>query len=713
MATITAPLPHRSRFTEWFPEFLKQELAPYPGRGAVVARMVIAATLTMIVIVTFRIPGGAIGTLVAFILSRENLASTAKSALYVMMAFAIGALFVPIGARMFASVPITHFIWEAVSLFIAFFLLRTLTNFALATGLSLVITNVLAIWYLPGPAERNVQLTLWQVLAALIGSMITFSVEAVFHAFSKRDELVDGITDRLETIEMLMVCYSDGRTVDPAIQRKLTQYAIVGLGGLRRYIARANFEPLRRMRMSTLVSLTGRSIDFTAALVSTYPSVAPALQERTRLLAQQIAEVRQAIATKTSLPAWEHETNPSPGTPLLSELESMVALMPAVFASENSIDPRLELLDSGPVSNPLFVPDAFSNPDHLRFVLGGTLAAMLCYILYVGLAWPGISTAVTTCVLTALSNVGASRQKQVLRIVGALLGGFVFGLGSQIFILPNIDSITGFTVLFAVVSAVAAWVATSSARLSYAGLQIVVAFYLINLSEFTIQLSLKVARDRAIGVLLGISMMWLVFERFYPRPAADQMVRIFVRNLRLMATLISATQIGAGTQAIVQIRRQRDLVYRYFGEVNAQADAVPFETGPLRAGHMAARDRIRRWQTTLRTFYLMEVPLIQFRLFGNPAGMTSAFQGIEKRFLEDCSAALNHIADRLESQLDGTSYQHAGHQSLKQLLDELEAAYPGGLSSQEDGLLRLTRAITPLIDELEAEAMAEPLFATS
>ena len=38
------------RFTTWFPDFLRKELAPYPGRRAVVARMVIAATITTILI---------------------------------------------------------------------------------------------------------------------------------------------------------------------------------------------------------------------------------------------------------------------------------------------------------------------------------------------------------------------------------------------------------------------------------------------------------------------------------------------------------------------------------------------------------------------------------------------------------------------------------------------------------------------------------------
>ena len=209
--------------------------------------------------------------------------------------------------------------------------------------------------------------------------------------------------------------------------------------------------------------------------------------------------------------------------------------LPFAFAKRIiEIDPRLEILDNPPSVNPIFSSRTLFPTliPRVSFAFSGTLAAMMCYILYVSLDWPGISTSVTTCVFTALSNVGTSRQKQVLRLAGATLGGFVFGLGAQIFVLPNIDSVTGFAVLFAVVTAIAAWVATASTRLSYAGLQIALAFYLINLSEFTIPTSLTLGRDRAIGVLVGISMMWLIFERLYPRPAGDEMVRIFIRNLR-------------------------------------------------------------------------------------------------------------------------------------------------------------------------------------
>ena len=711
MAT-TVSLPHAERFTTWFPDFLRKELAPYPGRGAIVARMVIAATITAILVIVFRIPGGAIGALSAFLLSRESLLSTAQSTLYLGSAFLIGGLFIPIGSRLFASVPITHFLWEGASLFILFFLLKTLTNYVIAINLGAVATSIFSIWYLTGPGEKNVELSLWQVLAALIGAVVTLVVEIVFHAVYRSDEVLDGVDSRLKSIEELMQDYAGNRRPSQETAAILSQYAVVGAGALRRQLLSRDVDPIERMRVSALVSLTGRSIDFAAALSTTLSNPTPAEQQRAAQLARHIAEIRQGLQTRKLPPSQSEKQTGSAGTPLFTELETLIALMPSVFASESSIDPRLEVLEAAPSSSRIFVDDAFSNPEHLRFVLGGTFAAMACYVLYVSLDWPGISTSVTTCVFTALSSVGTSRQKQVLRIAGAILGGFVFGIGAQMFILPNLDSITGFVMLFSSVTAIAAWISTSSSRLSYAGLQIALAFYLINLSEFRFQTSLTVARDRAIGVLLGTFMMWLVFERFYSRPAGDEMVRIFTENLRLLAELTQASPAGTDTAAIVKVRKQRDQVYRYFGDVNAQADAVPFETGPKRIGDMAARDRIRRWQSLLRTFYLLEAPLIQFRLFGDVEQKSRPFARLHVTFREEIRQALNYMAESLENQLKGNPYDRSARPSLRAQLQASETDVQSTFSEREEALMRMLHTIASLLDRMQDEVALEPLYAT-
>ncbi len=713
MATASVRIPHAERFTVWFPDFLRKELAPYPGRGAIVARTTIAATITMMLIVTFRIPGGAIGALTAFTLAREDLAATGRSALALVSAFALAGLFIPIGARFFAAEPLTHFLWEGASLLVSFFLLKTLTNYAVAIGLCLVTTNILSIWYLPGPVERNITLTLWQIAAAAIGAMVTFGVEVVFHAVSQRDEVLDGMETRLDLLQKRLECYSTGAAPAAETDRLLARFAIVGVGGMRRHLARGSYEPLQRMRLSTLVSLIGRSIDFAAALSSSTPVLPAGLRPRAELLARHIADIRHCLKTRGEPCESDFEPEPCQTMPLLFELESMVSLMPTVFSSRNAIDPRLEVLDTPASSSRIFVQDAFSNPEHIRYVLGGTLAAMLCYVFYVVLAWPGISTSVTTCVLTALTNVGSSRQKQVLRLAGAMVGGFVFGLGAQIFILPSLDSVAGFAVLFAAVTAIAAWIGTSSARLSYAGVQMALAFYLIHLSEFSIQTSLTLGRDRTIGVLFGTSMMWLVFERFYPRTAADEMIRIFVRNVRLMADLMCDAPANADTAAVLKIRRQREQIYRNFGAVNAQSDAVPFETGTKRAGDMAARDRIRRWQASLRTFYLLEVPLLQFRVLGAESEKSESFTQIAEVFRNACAQSLRHMAANLESQLNGQGRSGERDPSLKELLQRLRKEHPADVSVREKALLEMAQTIASLLDRMLDEVADEPLYAAS
>jgi multidrug resistance protein MdtO len=243
-------------------------------------------------------------------------------------------------------------------------------------------------------------------------------------------------------------------------------------------------------------------------------------------------------------------------------------------------------------------------------------------------------------------------------------------------------------------------------------LQIALAFYLINLSEFSIQTSLALGRDRAIGVLLGISMMWLIFERFYPRPAADEMIRIFILNLRLMAELITISPSGTDTADIVKLRRQRDQVYRYFGDVNAQADAVPFETGPGRAADMAARDRIRRWQSSLRTFYLLDTPLIQFRVFGDISQKSKYFARMDDVIREGCSRSFKHMAESLENQLNKRPYDHYVPRSLVTLLEASQADEQAPLSEREEALLRMLHTIASLVDRMEREVNSEALYAT-
>jgi multidrug resistance protein MdtO len=259
-----------------------------------------------------------------------------------------------------------------------------------------------------------------------------------------------------------------------------------------------------------------------------------------------------------------------------------------------------------------FASDAFSNPAHVRFALRGTLASMAGYILYTAIDWPGLSTSIATCIITALSTIGSSRQKQFLRLGGAIIGGFIFGMGAQVFVLPYLDSIAGFTLLFMFVTAISSWIATASPRLSYLGVQLALAFYLVNLQEFTIQTSLAIARDRVCGVLLGLMSMWLIYDRLWVKNSLDEMQTVFARNVEMFAELAEQLLEKDQVKAIKRIRKLRDLLNAGFAAVTAQADAVLFEFGPSRQRALQIREDFRRWQPSIRTLLQVQIASAQY-----------------------------------------------------------------------------------------------------
>jgi multidrug resistance protein MdtO len=109
------------------------------------------------------------------------------------------------------------------------------------------------------------------------------------------------------------------------------------------------------------------------------------------------------------------------------------------------------------------------------------------------------------------------RQKQALRISGVCLGGLA-GLGAIVYLVPHMDTIVSLLLLIAPCTFLFAWVARSSPRLSYAGFQMALAFYIVLLPGFETSIDLTTIRDRFIGILVGITVMWMVFDHLWPSP---------------------------------------------------------------------------------------------------------------------------------------------------------------------------------------------------
>ena len=539
-----------------FREFLKEELAPYPGRAVLVTRMVICATLVMIITMTFRLPFGMHGAIFTLIISRESPRATLKHVRTTVIAFAFSAIYIFVGALFSLDDPTLRLLWIIGTLFIAFYAIRAITDYVAATGFGILIALTISLWDMHVPAELKVENTLWAFAQTSMACVITLLVELVFSGFRRGDDLKRSVAERM-----------------------------------------AN-----------------------------------------------------------------------------SKLKS----------------------DNSPVR--LFARDALSNSDHIKFGLKGCLAASLCYIIYTSLAWPGISTAVVTCILTALTTVGSSRQKQVLRVSGAIVGGVVVGIGAQVFILPYLDSIGGFTLLFIAVTIVAAWFATSSPRLSYFGVQLALAFFVINLQEFKMQTSLTVARDRVIGILLGLFMMWLVFDQLWSAPAVEEMKKSFISSLRLLGQLFSVPPSKDIRVVTEQTSLLREKINTNLDKLKVLGDAVLFEFGSSRQQDLALRGQIMQWHSEVRMLFLMETTWLKYRLqlpgFELPEGLREA----QLEFDDEFARTLESMADRFEGRRSTRKAEFEN--SFRRLERKIQTCYSKASSQQVTAQLQTFQSLCLRIGSL-------------
>jgi multidrug resistance protein MdtO len=279
-------------------------------------------------------------------------------------------------------------------------------------------------------------------------------------------------------------------------------------------------------------------------------------------------------------------------------------------------------------------------------------------------------------------------------------------MGAQVFILPYIDSIGAFAVLFAAVMVAAAWIATSSRRLSYFGVQVAVAFCLINLQEFKIQTSLAVARDRVAGILLGLLMMWLAFDRLWSSPAGVEMKRSFASVFRLLAQFARepvSTDIRVASERSYALR---ETINAQFDKVRSLADGVLFEFGSSRRQDLGLRDDIRRWQPQLRALFMMRIASWKYRLQLPGFEMPEAVRAFQQEYDDHSARVLENLASRIEGNLRPMSED--SREPLEQMLQECCLKEPGHMGEAHvPSLITLLRGIDGLTTSLAEEITME------
>lgn len=280
-----------------------------------------------------------------------------------------------------------------------------------------------------------------------------------------------------------------------------------------------------------------------------------------------VAAIREAIA---ALDAGEMPPRPPPVSTAASE-------------AEREIVAALDILAGAPEGTPVpapkppfFAPDALSNPDYQRFALKTTAAAVICYVIYAGLNWSGIHTAMITCYVAALGTTGETVHKLGLRILGCLIGA-AMGMAAVLFLMPQLESIGGLMALVFAGVLVGAWVSTGNERISYGGVQIALAFLLTVLQGFGPGTSLDSGWDRIVGILLGNLVVYLIFTQVWPvsvEGAVRAHLKAALGGLARLAALAPERRRGAVPDAA--------LVLLETSKADELLDLMPFEPPAIR-----------------------------------------------------------------------------------------------------------------------------------
>ncbi len=395
-------------------------------------------------------------------------------------------------------------------------------------------------------------------------------------------------------------------------------------------------------RKASLVALTGRLIDLSAGLLYSKTAVTEEEQARLVELSGRVDQIREFRGLSYS-EKHEHLPLKPAGAGFLQLLESTVQLAHDALQQPDLMQEYTDREHTPRVRT--LKPDAFTNPAHLTFALRGTVAALICYMAYHLFAWGGLNSSVATCMITALSTTGSSRQKQILRVAGAITGGLFIAIAAEVFLFPHMDSIAEFTLLFAAVTALSSWFASSSPRLSYFGLQVAFAFYIVQLRAFSPDLQLAPARDNVAGIILGLLVMWVVFDQLAPpRDSVLEMKRNLIVCIRSVVRYMQEREHTTRSEYLKRMRALRDSINERFNTVRSNADAVLFEFGRNRPSALKVRADVRAWQPEVRTLFLLQITLAHMRLREPTACLPAAVEHVQ----ESCVEVLNELANLLE-----------------------------------------------------------------
>jgi multidrug resistance protein MdtO len=588
-------------------EAIGDEFASYPGRMAGSLRDTLGIILALVITMTLRVPGIALGLAALLLLQRERPGITMRSALQMIGGVALACAVSLFWVQLTDGTEVARFLGVVLAIFLAAFGAATTNIPQFFTFFGFYGFICLALWDRHRTTHAIVTTTLDYLASVTIVVLSATAVEAVFGTRHAWDDLEQEMRERLIALSRFYRAMTDESLPREGPMLRTLHHALI------RYAhagdRQMNVLYLRISGVGPALSSVPLGMHYRIGLLTRVieKSVAigfHALWQRNRdniaccsMIADQCDQLLSGAQSDRC--ALLPPNAPNSFRDIYTELQQYAGSLP--HAVETPVPPVI------PAANPtrsfqLFLPGVFPAGATALYALKLALGSAICYVLYNSMAWPGIRTCVITVLFTGLSSTGAMKQKQTFLFAGAMIGGFL-GIASVCLFFPNMDSITSLVVLVGAVSWAAAWTMRSP-HIGYVGVQIAFAYFLTTLPDFSAETGLTPARDRVFGVGLGIVVMWFIFDQLWPRRTSSVLTSILYRVRRSDSELRRAAQLGDPRRYAETLSRCRVSVATDLAQMQLLNSAIYFDFGPdQKREAVRSRQILRKIELAAAAFY--------------------------------------------------------------------------------------------------------------
>jgi multidrug resistance protein MdtO len=546
---------------------IAQLLAPFPGRLEFALRVALICALTTLVAEIYHTPEPALTAYVVFFLNKpDRVESTILAiAFLIVISLVIGLVF--LAAMVVINEPAQRVVAMTLISFGLLFLASSSKLKPLAGIIALIVAYALDLLGSVPISEVATRALFYAWLFVGIPATVSIPVNLLI-APAPRRLAERALAERLErAAELLEAPSAETRAAfAETLNEGMTEIgAWLKLAGVEHTSPPKDIAALKQAAASTAEILP---------LVDMIHRDAPTFPAELRENVAETLEEMAAILRSGGYPV-DISLNASEGEASLSALDS------AIFERLKAAIMCFCDVPSAPAPAPakkakggFFLPDAFTNVDHVRYALKTTGAAMFCYMVYSQLDWSGIHTALITCYIVSLGTAAETIEKLTLRIAGCMVGAAI-GILTLVFIIPHLTTIGDLMILVFVGALAGAWISGGSPRISYVGFQFAFAFFLCVIQGTKPGFDMVVARDRVIGILLGNFVVYLLFTNVWPVSVGARVDHAIAALLRHLSALALAGNLTARRALAGQV--QADL-----GGLQRDLDLVPYEPASIR-----------------------------------------------------------------------------------------------------------------------------------